>query len=78
MPNEKWGWEMAKEGIGKRSSGREGRINMWRQREKEGGGAGLNACAKPIRSMLPDLEARFRLCLPGLTNTELESPGHLL
>lgn len=40
--------------------------------------AGFNACAKPLRSMLPDLEARFRLCLTGLTNIELESPGHLL
>lgn len=47
------------------------------ERERRGR-AGLNACAKPLRSTLPDSEARFRLCLTGLTNTELESPGHLL
>lgn len=58
---------------------RKGRKEKYVQAERgRRGRAGLNACVKPLRSTLPDLEVRFRLCLTGLTNTELESPGHLL
>lgn len=66
-----------KGGLGREAAeGKEGEICAGRERKK---GEGRVKClCKAPQIYATYLEARFRLCLTGLTNTELESPGHLL